>query len=76
MRSLHTGRPGHLLILLPEFWSETWAMLDFVQAAPTVGKDKKNMHRLSWAVVSQTYPHTPVLFPTTDIATSMDPITL
>lgn len=74
MRSLHTGRPGHLLILLPEFWSETWAMLDFVQAAPTVGKDKKNMHLLSWTVVSQTYIRTPYLFlnlPTTDIATSI-----
>lgn len=74
MRSLHTGRPGHLLILLPEFWSETWAMLDFVQAAPTVGKDKKNMHLLSWAVVSQTYTHTPYLLlnlPTTDKATSI-----
>lgn len=74
MRSLHTGRPGHLLILLPEFWSETWAMLDFVQAAPTVGKDKRNMHLLSWTVVSQTYIRTPYLFlnlPTTDIATSI-----
>lgn len=74
MRSLHTGRPGHLLILLPEFWSETWAMLDFVQAAPTVGKDKKNMHLLSWTVVSQIYIRTPYLFlnlPITDIATSI-----
>ena len=74
MRSLHTGRPGHLLILLPEFWSKTLAMLDFVQATPTVWKDKKNMHLLSWAVVSQTYTRTPYLFlilSTTDIVTSI-----
>lgn len=39
MRSLHAGRPG--LILFPEFRPETWAMLEFIQALLTAGKDKR-----------------------------------